>query len=113
MSSLPIACTLTASDLAAVKERYGAAAGHYRANVRISGDHADIALTGDKPALHELLNEMIERESGCCSFLAFALAETAHGYDVRLSVLEGSELAHGILSESVAILFPAATLLTS
>jgi len=109
MSSLPIACSLTASDLAAVQERYRAAASQYQATVRISDDHAHISLAGDKAALGELLNEMIERESACCPFLAFNVEDTANGFDVRLGILDAPGLERGILRESVEALFSGAT----
>lgn len=109
MSRLPIACTLNATDLAAVKDHYRAAASQYQATARIDGDHADISLTGDKPTLQELLDEMIARESACCPFLAFGVEETPTGFDVRLSVLDASGLERGILAESVNAFFPAAT----
>lgn len=112
MSSLPIACSLTASDLAAVKEGYRTAAGQYQATARISEDHADISLTGDKPALQKLMAEMVTRESACCPFMAFDIAESARGFDVRLSVLDASGLERGILRESVATFFPSATIVT-
>ncbi len=112
MSSLPIACSLTSSDLTAVKERYRAAASQYHATARISGDHANISLSGDKPTLHELLTEMITRENACCPFLTFDVGETTTGFDVRLGVLDAPGLEQGILREMATILFPTATLMT-
>jgi hypothetical protein len=106
MSSLPIACNLSASDLVAAKQRYRAAADRYQATIRISDDHADIALTGDKPALNELLAAMIERENACCSFLVFDVAETAGGFDVRLGIVDGAGMERDILTEAAGILFP-------
>lgn len=111
MSSLQIACNLTASDLAAVRERYRTAASQYAAIARISDDLADIALTGDKTVLRALLDEMIARERACCPFLAFDVAESSEGFRVNLRVLDGPELAQGILHESVAAFFPGATVL--
>lgn len=109
MSNLPIACSLTASDLAAVKERYRAAANQYQATSQINDGHANISLTGDKTALHDLLTEMIERENACCPFLSFIVTESDTGYDIRLAVLDGSGLEASILRETVATLFPGAT----
>jgi len=109
MSSLPIACSLTASDLAAATERYRAAASQYQATARIRDGQAEIALTGEKTTLHELLTEMIARENACCPFLTFDVTQTAGGYAVRLGVLDGAGLEHGILRESVAAFFPSAT----
>lgn len=111
MSSLPIACSLTASDLAAIKVRYRTAASQYQATARIDDDHADISLTGDKAILRELLTEMIEHESACCPFLAFETAESNLGYDVQLRVLDASGLEHDILRESVEAFFPSATVI--
>jgi hypothetical protein len=111
VSHLPIACTLTAPDLAAVKERYRVAASHYRATARFNHDHADIELVGNTSALGELLTEMIARESACCSFLAFDCVESDVGYNVRLRVIDASGLANDILRESVATFFPTAVVL--
>jgi len=110
MSSLPIACSLTALDLTAVKEHYRAAASNYHATARISDDHASISLSGDKAALGALLAEMIERENACCPFLTFDITETDEGYDIRLRVLDAAGLERDILSELVAALFPTAAL---
>ncbi len=109
MSHLPVACSLTATDLAAVKARYRAAASHYRATARITDNHAEISLAGDKTALHVLLTEMIERENACCPFLSFTVTERNAGYDVRLNVLTSSGLEDDILRESVNAFFPSAT----
>jgi hypothetical protein len=109
MSNLPIACSLTASDLATVKQRYHAAASQYRATARIRDRHADISLAGDKAALRSFLDEMIERESDCCSFLSFSVTESSNGYNVRLTIVDGAGLEDSILRESVATFFPAAT----
>lgn len=106
MSYLPIACGLTASDLATVKARYRAAANQYQATARINDGHANISLTGDKTALHDLLTEMIERENACCPFLSFEFTESTTGYQVQLTVLDGSGLDSSILRESIATLFP-------
>lgn len=111
MSSLPIACTLTATDLAAVKERYREAASQYQATVRVSNAAANISLTGDTTALKDLLDEMIARESACCPFLNFDVEETATGFDVQLRVLDTSGLERGILHESLNAFFPAATVI--
>lgn len=108
MSGLPIACSLSASDLAAVKDRYRAAAGLYQATARISDNHADIALVGDNAPLRALLDEMVERESACCSFLRFDVTETTDGFNVRLSVIEAAGTESDILRESVAAFFPGA-----
>ncbi len=110
MSSRPIACSLSASDLASVKERYLEASSDYRATARIIDDHADISLTGDKAALQELLAEMIVRENACCPFLTFGVHGTATGFDVRLDVRDADGIERGILREMVAALFPVAVL---
>ena len=109
MSNLPIACSLSRENLAAVKERYRAATSHYRATARISDNHAEISLTGDKTAIRDLLTEMIERENACCPFLSFIVTESSAGYDVQLTVLDGAGLEDDILRESVDTLFPGST----
>ncbi|MGH9175453.1 MAG: hypothetical protein ACRD1H_13900 [Vicinamibacterales bacterium] len=109
MSSPPIACTLSPADLAAVQNRYRDAAGSYQATVQID-DGATIRLTGDKPALRSLLDEVIARERACCSFLTFDVAESRDGYTVRLGVNGAAGLEESILRESVATLFPGAVL---
>jgi hypothetical protein len=108
MSNLPIACSLTASDLASAKAHYRTAASQYQATVQIRDGQADISLTGDKTTLHDLLTEMIERENACCPFLSFAVIESTTGYDVRLTVLDDSGLEDSILREMVDTLFPGA-----
>ncbi len=110
MSSLPIACSLSDSDLAAAKASYEAASSQYHASARISENHADVVLTGDKTAIHALLSEMVERERACCPFLTFEIEETAGGFAVRLGVISASGLETGIVQESVATFFPAATM---
>jgi hypothetical protein len=54
---------------------------------------------------------MIERENACCPFLSFSLAESNAGYDIRLTVLDGSGLEDGILRESIDAFFPGATVI--
>jgi|GEM_PF-6665912 len=108
MSSLPIACTLSAPDLAAVKERYRMAAGQYQATARIIGNTAVISLSGERAFLQALLDEMVERESACCAFLTIGVTSTQTGFDVELGLSEPIDLATGLLNESVMTLFPAA-----
>jgi hypothetical protein len=109
MSSLPIACTLNATELAAVRDGYLMAARYYRATARIGNDRADVTLTGDKTTLRPFLKDMVERESGCCSFLTFEVVETTEGFDICIRTDAADQLGHGILRESVATFFPAAT----
>jgi hypothetical protein len=109
MSSLPIACTLNATELAAVQDGYRTAASHYRATARIGNDRAEVTLTGDKTTLRPFLSELVERESACCSFLTFEIDETADGFDICIRTDDADQLGHGILSESVAIFFPTAS----
>jgi hypothetical protein len=109
MSSLPLACSLSAADLAAVRERYHDAAGRYQAAARLDGEMAFIELTGDKPELRALLDEMIEREGACCPFLTFDLAETPDGFRAALGVVGGAGLEDGLLREVVDTLFPGAS----
>lgn len=108
MSSPPIACTLSAPDLAAVKERYRTAADHYRATARLIDTSATITLTGDRTFLRSLLDEMVERESRCCAFLTFNITESSAGFEVILRTSNESELTPHVLRESVATLFPTA-----
>jgi hypothetical protein len=109
MASLPIACTLNAADLAAVRNGYLTAARHYRATARIGNDRAEVSLTGDKTTLRPFLIEMVERESECCSFLTFEVDEATDGFTICIRTDDADQFGHGILSESVAIFFPAAT----
>ena len=108
MSSLPIVCTLSAPDLAGVKERYRTAADHYQATARIAGNTAVISLTGDRAFLQALLDEMVERESECCAFLAFEVTESRTGFEVILQTSNESAMTPHVLHESVATLFPSA-----
>jgi hypothetical protein len=109
MEDVPIACTLSAPDLAAVKERYRQAANHYRASARFSDTNAVISLTGDRAFLRSLLDEMVARESECCAFLSFDVKETHTGFEVVLHVSGDHEMAEDALRESVATMFPTTT----
>lgn len=109
MSALPIACTLNAEDMAAVKARYQHATDLYRASARIAGAHADVYLQGEKPPIKALLDEMIVRELSCCSFLTFDVAEVEDGYRVQLRMDESDELSQAILRDAVETFFPTAT----
>lgn len=108
MSALPIACTLNADDMAAAKSRYLEMTDLYRATARITGAQADIHLQGDKPPIRALLDEMIDRESSCCSFMTFKVAEVEVGYRVQIRMDESDELSQAILGDAVATFFPTA-----
>jgi hypothetical protein len=109
MSNSPIACTLSITDLAAVKERYREAANHYHATAQLTDASAVISLTGERPYLRSLLDEMVARESECCTFLTFGIAETHAGFEVELRVSGDHEMAFDALRESVTTMFPTAS----
>lgn len=108
MSTGEIACSLRATELKQVEGRYREAARHYIGTVRFDESGADVHLIGSKDPLRSLLDEMIARESECCSFLRFDVRETPDGYEVRLSIVAESELSEPLLREMALVLFPAA-----
>jgi hypothetical protein len=109
MTNLPIACTLSTADLAAAKERYREAAAQYDASVRLTDTSAVISMTGDQAFLRSLLDEMVARESECCAFLTFDIAETHQGFEVVLRVPGEKEIVLDALRESVTTMFPTAS----
>jgi len=108
MTDKPIACSLAVEDRAEVAARYARATDRYRATVRFEEDRARVMLRGDKSRLAALLDEMVPREAGCCSFLRFDRRDAADGYRVDLTVDADRELARPLLEEMVAVLFPTA-----
>jgi hypothetical protein len=110
MSIPPSACSLSDTELARAREGYRQAAAHYGAIARFEGAAARIELRGDKPSIVALLDDMIARESGCCSHLRFEVAETTQGYGVVLSVNDLPALERPALLDALSILFPTATI---
>lgn len=101
-------CMLDADGLAAVAARYAEAAMGYVATATLDATVATVDLRGPKPALAHLLDEMVVRESGCCSHLTFDIAETATGYRVMLGTTQPEQPAQAELAEALAVLFPTA-----
>lgn len=107
MEHLAAACSLNADELNEVRARYAEAAGAYTATANVDDRRATVLLYGERAVLHALLDEMIQRESGCCSFLRFEVDETAGGLRVELTAPDAPQPGP-LLHEAVGAFFPTA-----
>ncbi|MBI3964723.1 MAG: hypothetical protein HY329_03725 [Chloroflexi bacterium] len=73
---------------------YEQAAQLYEGSVQVEDELAHVTLRGDKVALRAHLEALVARETGCCSFLSFTVAELAVGYQVQVAAagLEAADL---------------------
>lgn len=102
------ACTLSPGELAHAASLYAQAATTYQATVTYDKDAALVHLHGDKPQLTALLDDMLARESGCCSHLTFESSESADGYTLNVRAVGEPDLAGEILRAAMSVLFPTA-----
>jgi hypothetical protein len=108
MEHVEIACTLQASELAEVRQRYIDAASGYAATARIVAGRASVTMKGEPDALRALLAEMIERERHCCAFLDFEVEDADGQYIVHLTAQVPADEATPLLEAMVSTLFPGA-----
>lgn len=105
MTNQPQGCSLTAVQFDQVSDIYAQASTMYNATAQVGAGRANVELRGPKELLRTLLDEMVTRESGCCSHIAFEIDERANGYHVTLQMPDqGSEA----IRQAVAAFFPSA-----
>jgi hypothetical protein len=107
MESDALACTLTEDEQRAAGAEYVEAAARYRGAVRLENGEATIALRGEKARIRAFLDALVARETRCCTFLRFDVAEAEDGYRVRLS---GQGLETSDLRYFVEAFFPGAAI---
>jgi hypothetical protein len=79
----PIACTLTGTDY---EERLAWIAALNRDGLRTHRREDAVLHLEYDAAVRDRVHELIRRESACCAFLAFTVAETAGGVGVTIAV---------------------------
>jgi hypothetical protein len=91
---LPIACTLTATDLRARGEELRALGGDGLLDASEDDGRAVLRFRPD-PSLRERVDAVVAAESECCAFLTF---EVAHGEDATVLTISapngGAEIVH-------------------
>ena len=91
---LPIACTLSATDLRARGEELRALGGDGLVDAAEHGDRAVLRFRPD-PAIRERVEAIVAAESECCAFLDFQLE---HGDDASVLTISapngGAEMVH-------------------
>ena len=91
---LPIACTLSATDLRARAEELRALGGDGLLDASEDGGRAVLRFRPD-PSIRERVEAVVAAESECCAFLHF---EVEHGDDATVLTISapngGAEMAH-------------------
>lgn len=108
MTEYVYTCTLGPEELRDVESLYERAAEFYQGTVVYKDSRALVTLCGDRERIAALLDDMIARESACCTHLRFEPAETADGYSVKVRVFGEPDIAGAVLRATVPLLFPAA-----
>ncbi|RWX11872.1 hypothetical protein EHI42_23460 [Rhizobium hidalgonense] len=96
---MPIACTLDAGDFKARTAQIEALAAQHLQ--RVSRQPLSIELTYATEALAEL-RDLVRKETECCAFLDFDLAETSEGIRLRITAPEAAREAADTLFANFA-----------
>ena len=107
MESDALACTLTEDEMRAAGAEYAEAAACYRGAARLENGEAIVALRGEKAGIRAFLDALVARETRCCTFLHFDVAEAKDGYRV---CLRGEGLETADLRYFVEAFFPGAAI---
>lgn len=113
-----IACTLSAAERDTAERIYAAAAAHYTAAATVGAYEIDVHLHGDVAQINAILDDMTQREAGCCSWLALerSVLPDGSGVGVRLALSTSDPTADELafapvaLREMLHLLFPTARL---
>src|SRR3954447_2899116 len=97
MESVPIACSLSATDQR-TRQAEMAAAGRHLTDSRVTGRNASLRFEPDRTTRHEV-EAIVSAEAQCCAFLEFDIQDDADGFELRVSSPAGAE---SVLADIVA-----------
>jgi hypothetical protein len=95
---LPIACSLSATELPVRLEEIEALGGDALLGARVDGAHAELRFTA-ATGVRERVQRLADAESRCCAFLTFAIAEAR---DEVVLTVDGPADAAGVVGELAA-----------
>jgi hypothetical protein len=95
---LPIACSLSASEVPARMTEMAELGRDALVNARVDGTHAELRFAAGA-GVRERVERFVEAESRCCAFLAFELTD---GSDEVLLRIDAPADAEGVLTELAA-----------
>jgi hypothetical protein len=97
-AELPIACSLSASELPGRMTEMAELGCDALVDARVDGARAQLRFVAGA-GVRERVERFVEAESRCCAFLSFALAEAPGEVVLRIDAPAGAE---GVLAELVA-----------
>ncbi len=109
----PHGCSLSEAEFSNVASAYARAVTLHTATARFDGDRATVDLCGRKEPIKAFLDEMIDREAGCCAHFHFEVEETGDGFRIELSVPDAPGIASVALRQAIPTFFPTATILST
>ncbi len=90
-ADLPIACSLSASDLSERLAQIAALGDDALLHARNTGAHAELRFRAE-PAIRERVEAIVAAESQCCAFLEMAVTDEPDGIALRIAGPKGAEL---------------------
>jgi hypothetical protein len=90
MEHLPIACSLSAIELPARRERIAALGRDALRRAHVSAAHADLHFS-DEPGVRERVLAFAAAESECCAFLAMRVDAGADAVVLSIDAPDGAE----------------------
>jgi hypothetical protein len=96
-TDLPIACSLSATELPARLAQISELGRDALVDARTDGTRAELRFAAG-PGVRERLAEIVAAESACCAFLTMAVGETPEELVLTIEAPEGAEL---VLAELV------------
>ena len=90
MEHLPIACSLSATELPARREQMDALGRDALLRARVDAAHAELRFT-DEPGIRERVLAFAAAESECCAFLTMRVDADTEAVVLSIDATEGAE----------------------